>query len=475
MSFRFLNLGAAALLVVLGGSPLRAAHAQGATVTLSGGAATRDCAGGFATLNGNGNAITFRNGCHTLTVNGNGNTVQIELQARGLITLNGTGNTVSYAPVGGAQDATIADHGQGNTVARLAALPGGTTTIPGNTASSGGVSVHGPNDESVQIGPSGVFASPTPGTGGAVSITPGGVTVAPGAGVVVAPGAVATGPGQLMLSGDHQNRDAVCGGANVFISGDHGQFTLRGGCKALYIRGDHDIVHVELMAGAEIAIQGDNALVYFVLTTPGANPTLLVSGDNSRVFLVRHIDDTTGTEVPASVRRGALAMPAVNPVAAAVVGASVAILTPEAALAFARSQSVGALQHDLGAIQTPHGTAVNLSGDVLFDFDRDRLRPDAQRSLAELAVLIARTQPHGLQIRGYTDTIGTPQYNLDLSDRRARKVERWLLDYGHVQVAALDVEGRGAANPVAPNTLPDDQDNPAGRQQNRRVEILIER
>ncbi len=475
MSFRSLNLGAAALLAVLGGSALRAAHGQGATVTLSGGATTGDCARGFATLNGNGNAITFRNACHSLTVNGNGNTVQVELQARGLITLNGTGNMVSYVAVGGAQDATIADHGQGNTVTRLAALPGGTSTIGSHAASSGGVSIHGANGESVQIGPQGVFAAPTPGTGGAVTITPGGVTVAPSAGVVVPPAAVAAGPGQLMLSGDHQNRDAVCAGAAVFISGDNGQFTLRGGCKALYIRGDHDIVHVELMPGAEIAIQGDNARVYFVPAARGPNPRLLVSGENSRAFLVRHIDDTTGMEVPASVRSGALPTPAGTPVASAAIGVPVAILTPEAALAFARSQSVVALQHDLGAVQTPQGTAVNLSGDVLFDFDRDHLRPNAQRSVAELAVLITRTRPYGLQIVGYTDSIGTPQYNLDLSDRRARNVGRWLLDYGHVQVAALHVEGRGAADPVAPNTLSDERDNPAGRQQNRRVEILLQR
>jgi outer membrane protein OmpA-like peptidoglycan-associated protein len=143
-------------------------------------------------------------------------------------------------------------------------------------------------------------------------------------------------------------------------------------------------------------------------------------------------------------------------------------------LAFARSQSLVALQQDLGAVQTAQGTAISLSGDVLFDFDRDRLRPDAQRSLAELAVLIARTQPHGLRIVGYTDGIGSPQYNLDLSDRRARNVERWLLDHGRVQAAGLDVEGRGAANPVAPNELPDGRDNPTGRQQNRRVEILLE-
>jgi outer membrane protein OmpA-like peptidoglycan-associated protein len=125
--------------------------------------------------------------------------------------------------------------------------------------------------------------------------------------------------------------------------------------------------------------------------------------------------------------------------------AQVAIATPQAALAFAHSQSLAVLQHDLGATQTPQGAVVNLSGDVLFDFDRDHLRPDALRSLAELAVLIERSHPHGLRIVGYTDNLGTPKYNLDLSGRRAHNVEHWLQSYGGVRRAGLEVEGRGAA------------------------------
>jgi outer membrane protein OmpA-like peptidoglycan-associated protein len=428
---------------------------------------------GFATLNGNGNTITFHNACQTLTVNGNGNTVHVELRGGGLITLNGTGNVVSYVPVGEAKAAAIADHGLGNVATRLAALHGDTSSSAGKTASTGGVSVHGPSGESVQIGPNGIVAAPAPGTAGAVTIAPGGITVAPGRGIM-APAGVAPGPDQLVLAGDHQKRDSVCGGAKAFISGDNGEFTLRGGCKALYISGDHDVVHVELVPGAEIAIRGDDALVYVVLSAHGANPRLLVSGDNSRAFLVQHIDDTPGTEIAASVRSGALPMPARDGVAAAVVGGPVAILTPQAALAFARSESVVALQHDLGAVQTPQGTAANLSSDALFDFGRDHLRPDAQRNLAELAELVARTGPHGLRIVGYTESVGTAQCNLDLSNRRARNVERWLVDFGRVQVAALHTEGRGATDPVAPNMLPDGRDNPSGREQNRRVEILLQ-
>ena len=56
--------------------------------------------------------------------------------------------------------------------------------------------------------------------------------------------------------------------------------------------------------------------------------------------------------------------------------------------------------------------------------------------------------------------------------RRAESVERWLRDQDHVQ-ANYRVDGRGEADPVAPNTTADGHDNPAGRQQNRRVEILL--
>jgi outer membrane protein OmpA-like peptidoglycan-associated protein len=468
-AFRF---GAFSLFVFLGSSAFNTVFAQGPTVSQSGGARTTDCNGGDAVLNGSGNSVNFRSRCRTLTVNGSGNAIKIELQSPGTITLNGTGNNVSYEPIGSTADAAVTDHGQGNTVTRRAAVPSGTTgnttTITGSPAN--GLAIHGPNGESVQIGPNGIVAVPGPNQpGSSVVINPDGIAA-------TAPSQssnVATANGQLMLSGDAQTKDMSCDSADVYISGNNSRFTLRGGCKALFVHGNNNVVHVELNAGAQIAIQGDNALVYVRLTEARPNPKLLVNGQNSRVFLVQHLDDTTGTEVPASLRSGA-----VQDVAGAIVVASVrapaVFLTPQAALSFARDQSLDVLQHDLGAVQTAEGRMVNLSGDVLFDFDEDQLRPDAQRSLAELAVLIERSHPHGLRIVGYTDSIGTPQYNLDLSGRRAHIVARWLRDYGRVQAAGLDVEGRGAADPVAPNVLPGGRDNPAGRQQNRRVTILLQ-
>jgi hypothetical protein len=136
MSHRSFNPGTAVLLAILSGLSFRTAYAQGTTVAQSGSAVAADFGSGDATLNGSGNAILFRNACRTLTVNGSGNTVQIELKSAGTITLNGTDNLVSYAPVGGTQEATIADHGQSNTE-HLGALSDGSTTIAGGARAKG--------------------------------------------------------------------------------------------------------------------------------------------------------------------------------------------------------------------------------------------------------------------------------------------------------------------------------------------------
>jgi outer membrane protein OmpA-like peptidoglycan-associated protein len=389
----------------------------------------------------------------------------------GALVLNGGGNRVTYAPVGGTQDATVTQNGVGNTVIRTASNETGTATTVGGTAAQGGIVVRGSHGETVQIGPGGIVATPQSGTGPTAVISPGAI-IANGAGMVAAtPSAVATSPGQLLLSGDGQTRDMPCTQAEVMINGNNGHFTLRGGCRQLVVHGNNNIVHAELTPTTQIGITGENSTIYVLLNPAGNDPAMFVTGTNNHVIRVQQLDDTTGTEIPLPRSTGALPGPVGVPTGTIVGSASLVI--PAAALSFARGQSLATLQHDLGAVQTQQGTAVSLSGDVLFDFDRDHLRSDALRSLAELSVLITRTQPRGLQIVGYTDSLGTPQYNLDLSARRARNVEHWLLSEGQVRIAALDVEGRGAAAPVAPNTLPDGQDNPTGRQENRRVEVLL--
>lgn len=115
---------------------------------------------------------------------------------------------------------------------------------------------------------------------------------------------------------------------------------------------------------------------------------------------------------------------------------------------------------------------VALSSDVLFDFDSDRLKPEAEDSLHDLQTLIREAEVLTVTIIGHTDSKGSDGYNLDLSRRRADSVRAWLVTAG-LASDLFSVDGRGEAEPVAPNQRADGSDDPEGRALNRRVEILI--
>lgn len=124
--------------------------------------------------------------------------------------------------------------------------------------------------------------------------------------------------------------------------------------------------------------------------------------------------------------------------------------------------------------ETPRGTRLTVQNDVLFDFDRAALRPEAREALERVADLIRDRHPQAVRIVGHTDSIGTDAYNQELSERRAQAVEAWLAREGGGGLPPMRTEGRGESQPVAPNTV-SGQDNPDGRQKNRRVEVLLER
>jgi outer membrane protein OmpA-like peptidoglycan-associated protein len=126
----------------------------------------------------------------------------------------------------------------------------------------------------------------------------------------------------------------------------------------------------------------------------------------------------------------------------------------------------------LGAFETDLGTALRLSADVLFDFDKADLKPAAIPMLERLAELIQQKKPRQVQVHGHTDSIGSDTYNLKLSQRRADAVAAWLRQHG-VSADLLATKGFGAGNPIAANRGPDGADDPAGRQKNRRVDILL--
>jgi outer membrane protein OmpA-like peptidoglycan-associated protein len=114
-------------------------------------------------------------------------------------------------------------------------------------------------------------------------------------------------------------------------------------------------------------------------------------------------------------------------------------------------------------------TTVVLETDVLFAFGRADLSPEAQTRLTKVSEQL-RGVSGDLSIVGYTDNIGDDSVNLPLSRQRADAVAQALRE--RIPGLTLRVDGRGSANPIAPNSI-DGQDNPAGRTRNRRVEITF--
>lgn len=131
----------------------------------------------------------------------------------------------------------------------------------------------------------------------------------------------------------------------------------------------------------------------------------------------------------------------------------------------------GALR-DLGAKVTTTEIRIELAADVLFDFDKATLRPDAVASLQKLATVVGGT-PGAVTIEGHTDSKGADDYNLKLSESRAASVKSWLVREGKIPAARLTTRGLGEKVPKVPNEKADGSDDPEGRQRNRRVEVVI--
>lgn len=130
----------------------------------------------------------------------------------------------------------------------------------------------------------------------------------------------------------------------------------------------------------------------------------------------------------------------------------------------------GALK-DLGAKVTGREIKINLSADVLFDFDKANLRPEAGPALEKVVAVLQAYPKAAALIEGHTDGKGNDRYNQKLSEQRADSVRRWLAEHGIA--TAMTTRGWGKTRPVAPNTKPNGADDPEGRQKNRRVEITV--
>lgn len=105
-----------------------------------------------------------------------------------------------------------------------------------------------------------------------------------------------------------------------------------------------------------------------------------------------------------------------------------------------------------------------VAGDVAFDFDSARIRPEFHPTLDEIAAALRQTPGQRLALTGHTDAIGPEPYNEELALRRARAVAAYLQRAG-VPPARMAVSGLGEGQPMATN------ETEAGRAQNRRVEI----
>jgi outer membrane protein OmpA-like peptidoglycan-associated protein len=115
--------------------------------------------------------------------------------------------------------------------------------------------------------------------------------------------------------------------------------------------------------------------------------------------------------------------------------------------------------------QTARGLIVNIS-DVLFDFNQYTLKAGAREKLAKVSGILLAYPGLKLQLEGHTDSIGSDEYNLTLSQKRADAVRDYLISQG-VAADNVTARGLGKADPVASN------DTNAGRQQNRRVEMVV--
>ncbi len=112
-------------------------------------------------------------------------------------------------------------------------------------------------------------------------------------------------------------------------------------------------------------------------------------------------------------------------------------------------------------------TPVSFALHVNFDFDRDTIRPDAKDNLDEVGSFLATNPQISITLEGHTCNMGSEKYNLNLSQKRAESVKRYMTQKFSIDPSRLTAVGYGESRPIASN------DTEEGRQQNRRVMATI--
>jgi len=130
-----------------------------------------------------------------------------------------------------------------------------------------------------------------------------------------------------------------------------------------------------------------------------------------------------------------------------------------------RAKLIQQLNLILETRDSARGLIVNMS-DVLFDTGKYTLKPAAREKLAKIAGIVLAHPGLLLQVEGHTDSVGSDDYNQQLSENRAKSVRDYLIQQ-RVPEGTITAKGFGESQPVASN------DNAAGRQQNRRVEMIV--
>lgn len=146
-------------------------------------------------------------------------------------------------------------------------------------------------------------------------------------------------------------------------------------------------------------------------------------------------------------------------------GQQAASAQQQAQLAEQRASTLEQELSELRAKKTDRGMVLTL-GDVLFDTGMATLKPGAYTTIDRLATVLKEAPDRKVLIEGHTDNVGADEYNQALSERRAASVQTALLERG-VRSDQITSLGKGESFPVAGN------DNAAGRQQNRRVEMVF--
>jgi outer membrane protein OmpA-like peptidoglycan-associated protein len=137
----------------------------------------------------------------------------------------------------------------------------------------------------------------------------------------------------------------------------------------------------------------------------------------------------------------------------------------QARLAESRARELEQRLTDLKAQETKRGYVITL-GDILFRVDSAELSSGGMQNLFRLVTFLKEFPDREVVVEGYTDSTGSGVYNLELSQQRANSVQSFLVGNG-ISPDRIVARGYGEAYPVAPN------DTAAGRQKNRRVEIII--